>query len=86
MDRLNLAQRIVLVIALAVALQILGVYIVTLGKGSVFGWTAYAPLTQSLNIPNPGLPIWGRLLVWLGLIGIWTLGAVWMLTSPRRPE
>ena len=80
---LGLAQRIVLVIALALVLGTLGMYIVALGtRSAYFGWFGYAPLTRGINIVGgPDLAPWQQLLVWIGLIGVWA--AVSMLVLKR---
>lgn len=82
---LNRAQRIILVIASALALEVAGAYIVTLGDLET-GWVAYAPLSGATSISSLGLSPWLRLLVWLGLTAVWASGAVWLLRSPPPTE
>ena len=78
------APRIVLVIALALGLAVLGRYLVSLGHRTQFGWYAYAPLNGSLHAPiAAGMRPWVRALIWLGLIGVWAAASVWMLRPPR---
>jgi heme/copper-type cytochrome/quinol oxidase subunit 1 len=81
-DRLGLGQRIVLVVGLAVLLQTVGTYIATLGNVTS-GWTAYAPLSGQLNLPNLGLRPGLRLLLWIGLTLIWMAASVRLLRGPR---
>ncbi len=75
-----LAQRVVLVIALAFALAVLGRYLVSLGHHTSYGWFAYAPLNSTTSPPRSGgLHAWARLLIWLGLVVVWALVSVWLL-------
>lgn len=82
-DSLGLAQRIVLVIALAIAFAFLGRYLVSLGQEREFGWFAYAPLNSSLQLPNHGLRPWLRLVIWLALIAVWCAASVYLLRPHR---
>ena len=76
--RLGLAQRIVIVIALAFTLAAVGIYFTSLGGlPAQFGWFGYAPLTR--RVAGPDLTAWEQLLVWIGLIGAWTAGSVLLL-------
>jgi hypothetical protein len=75
MDRLNMAQRIVVVVALGLAFGAIGSYLDSLGNMGVTGWTGYAPLT----LPHTGLAGWLRLLIWLVLIGLWAAAATRVL-------
>ncbi len=79
--RLSLPQRIVVVIAWGLILGVLSLYLNSLDAISGFGWYAYAPLTSTHNfeLPPTGLPGWAHLLIWLGLIVIWSLGSLWVL-------
>lgn len=83
----GLAQRIVLVIALALAFAVLGRYLVSLGHRGNFGWFAYAPLDSSAPVPASGMAPGLRLLVWLGLIAVWAGAAMWLLrpAAHQRP-
>jgi heme/copper-type cytochrome/quinol oxidase subunit 1 len=83
---LGRAQRIVLVIALAVALGVLGRYLISLGRPDHFGWFAYAPLNSTSTIRPPGLQPWARLLIWLGLIAVWSLASLVLLHPTRQGE
>jgi hypothetical protein len=87
-DRLSQPQRIVIVIALGVAFAAAGAYLVNLGGNAVsFGWYAYAPLTQSADLPHSGLPGWVRLIIWLALTGLWALASLWVLRpAPEEPQ
>lgn len=81
--RLGLAQRIVILIGLGFALEVLGGYIVSLGGPfGNFGWFGYAPLTNNSFVAAGGdLSTWEQLLVWLGLIAVWSGVAIWLLGS-----
>jgi hypothetical protein len=76
-------QRVVLVVALAVALAFLGRYLVTLGRPREIGWYAYAPLNSAVSPPLQGMQPWQQLLIWLGLVGVWALSSLWLL-RPRQ--
>lgn len=78
-DGLSKGQRVVVVVALGLALGALGTYLVSLGSGARFGWYAYSPLTAELYAPGTGLPAWLRLIIWLGLIGLWALASIRVL-------
>jgi ABC-type branched-subunit amino acid transport system permease subunit len=83
---LGLAQRILLVVALAIALGVLGRYLISLGHPSNFGWFAYAPLNSTSTIRPPGLHPWARLLIWVGLIAVWALASLMLLRPTRQGE
>lgn len=74
-DGLSKAQRVVVVIALGLALGALGSYLAILGSGAPFGWVGYAPLTSGFY-PSARLHPWVPLVVWLVLIGVWALVSV----------
>lgn len=77
-DRLSMAQRIVLAVALGLALAIVASYLASLGTRP--GWYAYAPLTRQLLGPQGlGEPGWLRLIIWLAAIGLWALTSVRLL-------
>ena len=78
-DRLSLSQRIVVVIAFGLILGAAGVYLMSLGSSSGFGWYAYAPLSHSASLPSTGLAGWLRLIIRLALICLWALGCLWLL-------
>jgi hypothetical protein len=84
-DRLNTAQRVVIVVAMGIALAIVGRFLVSLGGGFHFGWYSYSALAARLRPPGTGLPRWLRLIIWLGLTGIWALASVIVLRPPREP-
>jgi hypothetical protein len=85
------AQRIVVVIGLAVALLLLGRYLVQVGQPRNFGWFAYAPLntaesgsySSTVAISHHGIRPWLRLLIWLGLVAVWT-GAAFAIFHRRK--
>jgi hypothetical protein len=84
--RLGNAQRIVVVIALGMALGVTGRYLVSLGNTVRGGWYAYAPLAQAVYPPHTGLAGWLRLIIWLVLIGLWAVLSVGLLRpSPQEP-
>jgi hypothetical protein len=80
-DGLSKAQRVVVVVALGLALGVVGTYLVNLGSGIRFGWHAYSPMAATVQAPGTGLPSWLRLIVWLGLIGLWALASIRILRS-----
>jgi heme/copper-type cytochrome/quinol oxidase subunit 1 len=83
-NRLSTAQRVVVVVAIGLALAVVGRYLVSLGGGPRFGWYAYSPLTAQVWAPGTGLPAWLRLIIWLGVIGLWALVSVPLLRPPRE--
>lgn len=96
--RLNSSQKVVVVIALGAALAVLGLWLTSLGAHHpllVSGWVGYAPLRPQSRFLPGGIPRWGRLLIWLGLIAIWGASSLALLrprpAGPReqaapRPE
>jgi hypothetical protein len=77
-DGLSKAQRVVVVIALGLALAAVGSYLVSLGGGFRFGYPR--PLfTSGFVAPGTGLAAWLRLIIWLALIGLWALASVRVL-------
>jgi heme/copper-type cytochrome/quinol oxidase subunit 1 len=82
-DGLSRAQRIVVVVALGLALGELGSYLVSLGGGVRFGWYAYSPLTAQLSAPGTGYPAWLCLIIWLALTGLWALASIRVLRPSR---
>ncbi len=82
-DRLSQPQRIVVVIALGMALGAAGTYLVNRGNTFGDGWYGYAPLSETVY--PPGLHGWLRLLIWLALIGLWALVSIRVLRpSPEQ--
>lgn len=80
LERLGLAQRIVILIGLGLGLVALGGYLVSLNSPATFGWFGYAPLTNNAFVPEgSGLAPWLQLLIWLGLILVWSLAGVLLL-------
>ena len=79
---LNTAQKIVIVVAIGIALAAVGSYLASLGSPRP-GWYAYAPLASGIGPPGAGLPGWLRLIIWLGLTGIWALASVLLFRPPR---
>ena len=77
-DRLGTAQRVVVVVALGLALGVVASYLTSLGAS--FGWYAYAPLTRQVFQPQgAGEPGWLRLIIWLAAIGLWAFTSVRVL-------
>jgi hypothetical protein len=85
LDRLTQAQRIVIVVALGVACAAVGIYVNGLGSTVAFGWYAYAPLT-SAGPAHTGLAGWLRVVIWLGLTGLWALTSLYLLRPARVPK
>ncbi len=77
-DRLNLAQRIVVIIALGLALAIVAGYLTSLATET--GWYAYSPLARSvISQPGTGEPGWLRLIIWLAAISLWGAASATLL-------
>ena len=84
LDRLNLGQRIIIVVGLGGLIYWLGIWISSLNKPSAFGWVAYAPLSGSTFPPTGGLtPRW-TVLLWAGLTLGWAALSLVVLRSPDR--
>ena len=83
MDRLNTAQRFVVVVALGLTLGIVASYLTSLRRT---GWYAYAPLSGQVFQPQGiGEPGWVRLIIWLAAISLWALASLRVLRqSPVR--
>jgi heme/copper-type cytochrome/quinol oxidase subunit 1 len=84
-DRLSTAQRVVVIIALGLALAIVASYLTSLGTRA--GWYAYAPLTgQAFSPPSLGEPGWVRMIIWLATISVWAVASATVLRqSPDYP-
>ena len=85
-DRLNMAQRVVVVITLGLALGIVASYLTGYftGLGVRTGWYAYAPLSGQLQ-PGIGEPGWLRLIIWLAAISLWALTSLRVLSQSPGP-
>ena len=85
-DRLNMAQRVVVVIALGLALGIVASYLTGAGVAGVrTGWYAYAPLSGQLQAPGIGEAGWLRLMIWLAAISLWALTSLRVLSQSPGP-
>jgi heme/copper-type cytochrome/quinol oxidase subunit 1 len=84
-DKLSQAQRVVVVVALGLALGTLASYLTSLGRGPDFGWFAYSPLTAQSFAPGTGLAGWLRLIIWLAVIGLWALASLRVLRPGPEP-
>jgi heme/copper-type cytochrome/quinol oxidase subunit 1 len=78
----NLAQRVVLVIAFGAALYILGAYL-TGGTRVLTGWTGYAPLQAVPLASRTGLSGTGSILLWLLFVTVWAAGSLMVLRTRR---
>ena len=84
-DRLNKAQKIVVVIATGIALAAIGVYLAN--RGSVRPGPGHSiALLPSRFAPRPRPPRWLRLIIWLALDATWALTATFVLRSPRGSD
>ena len=80
-DRLNMAQRIVIVVAIGIALTAIGIYLANRGG------TRYGHYISTVPIGvGPGTPRWLRLIIWLALDGIWAVASVVLFRPPRRSD
>jgi hypothetical protein len=82
-----MAQKVVLVVAAGVVLVVVGfalrAWFWTSGPGG--GWFNYAPsngVMFTYDSPAKG-PILGQAAAWIGLVVVWTLGALALFRSPR---
>jgi heme/copper-type cytochrome/quinol oxidase subunit 1 len=81
-DRLNLAQRVVVVVTVGLALGVMADYLTGLGVRT--GWYAYAPLSGQVSA-GLGEPGWLRLVIWLAAIGLWALTSLRVLSQSPGP-
>lgn len=82
-EKLCHAQRVVLVVALGVAVLAVGSFLTSLGEPGIrFGWTGYAPLSA----PSLGQPEGLRLVIWLALICLWAALSIRLLRPSGRDE
>ena len=83
-DRLNTAQRVVVVVTLGLVLGIVAGYLTGLGAIRT-GWYAYAPLSGQIQAPGIGEPGWLRLIIWLAAISLWALTSLRVLSQSPGP-
>ena len=81
---LNSGQRLVVVVGLGLALYFFGGWVTT--RDTFSGWVAYAPLSNTVNVPGGGLHPWVRLLIWLALIFVWVLASVALLRTHSESD
>jgi hypothetical protein len=85
-EKLSKAQRVVLVVAIGVALLAVGDFLLSLGQhGFAFGWTGYASLT-ALAASGAGPSAWVRLVVWLALTCLWAVVSIRLLRPSRNDD
>lgn len=86
MERFNLAQRVVAVVALGAAFLLVGTYLTSVGPFT--GWTGYAPLTAGpisrFYVARDGLVPVANFFVWLGLVLGWCAGSLLLFRGPLR--
>ena len=82
-DRLSMAQRVVVVITLGLTLGIVAGYLTGLGVRN--GWYAYAPSSGQLQVPGIGEPGWLRLIIWLAAVSLWSLTSLRVLSQSPGP-
>ncbi len=91
LPRLNLPQRVIIVIGLGLGLGFFGLWAAT-PRGAALGWVSYAPLSSSaayrsnVSIAFGGLHPWVRLLIWLALTATWIAASVILLRSSSESE
>jgi hypothetical protein len=80
---LALRYKVVLLVALGATLWVVGQWVIE--QASPYGgfWTGSAPLTSS---PDYGLHPWVQAVLWLFLIAVWTVAALWLLREPKPGE
>lgn len=85
-DRLNVPQRIVLVVAFGAALRVIGWWALE-EQRAADGWTSYAPTSTPLL--SGSAPRFSPLVVTFGylvLLTLWAAGSVWIFGSSAGPE
>jgi heme/copper-type cytochrome/quinol oxidase subunit 1 len=87
-DRLNIGQRVVVVVTVGLAIGVVANYLTGLGVqtglGVRTGWYAYAPLSGQVSA-GLGEPGWLRLVIWLAAIGLWALTSLRVLSQSPGP-
>jgi hypothetical protein len=81
--KLNLHQRVVLVVGLGITLYWIGRGIIV---GGETGWIAYAPLNNTYSSVPFLWHAWAQLLVWLVLTVVWVVASLFILRSDRHRE
>ena len=84
--RLNLAQRIVVIIAVGAAFIVVGDAITT--PQDPTGWTGYAPLESGgvFCCGSFGRSVWHDAALWLVLIVLWSVLSLFLLRGSRRRD
>jgi len=78
------SQRVVLIVALAFALYVVGMWLTNLDTHPFTGWVAYAPLSNTSFSPYVGgLHPWVRVVIWLLLTIVWTVTSLSLLRPLR---
>jgi hypothetical protein len=80
-DGLNLAQRIVVVVATGIALAAIGIYLANRGSTMDGHFLSAVPIRI-----RPGPRRWLRLIIWLVLDGIWAVAGIVVLRPPRGSD
>jgi hypothetical protein len=81
LDDFNRAQTIVLVIALGVALALIGFWFDGRDAVRTGGWFGYAPQTAVMTADRQRFSPLLSTIVWLGLVGVWTVASLRILSS-----
>ena len=82
-DNLGRAQRVVVVVALAIAFVGVGRFLQTLSHPTLHsGWSGYAPL----RLARAGHPGWLRLIVWLALTCLWAAASIRVLRPAGQDQ
>jgi hypothetical protein len=77
---LALRYKVVLLVALGATLWVVGQWAIAEANPLSGFWTGSAPLTSS---PGLGLRPWVQAILWLFLIAVWTVAALWLLREPK---
>ncbi|ERR1019366_3585647 len=80
---LTLRYKVVLLVALGATLWVVGQWAIAEANPLSGFWTGYAPLTASSDL---GLRPWVQAVLWLFLIAVWTVAALWLLREPKPGE
>jgi len=69
---LTLAQRVIVVVGLGLALYAVANWVASIGSHPLTGWTAFAPLGQTVAMPyEGGFHPWVRLVIFLVFLLVW---------------
>ena len=81
----NLAQRVVTVVGIGLALCLVGDGVTSWGSHSFPGWVSYAPFANQLFSPvAKGFQPWFRPLIWMFFVAMWSGIGLFLFRKPNH--